>query len=110
MTRGKGNEAKRQQAGEKYRDKRKELNAQIFKSKEVAWKRLVEDVDETPWSTGYKINLVNLAEIHHHQVRSWVNMGSGPETFFRHPPARLDKRIIRRGLRIRPEGDRGCGI
>jgi hypothetical protein len=83
MTRGKGNEAKRQQAGEKYRDKRKELNAQIFKSKEVAWKRLVEDVDETPWSTGYKINLVNLAEIHHHQV---LKHGKRSRNFFQTPP------------------------
>jgi hypothetical protein len=57
MTRTKGNEAKRQQAGEKYRDKLKELNAQILKSKEVAWKRLVEDVDESPWGTGYKIGM-----------------------------------------------------
>jgi hypothetical protein len=54
MMRAKGNERNRELAAEKYRKARKDLKYQILKSKEKAWKKLVEDVDENPWGTGYK--------------------------------------------------------
>jgi hypothetical protein len=54
MMRAKGNERNRELAAEKYRKARKDLKYQILKSKEKPWKKLVEDVDENPWGTGYK--------------------------------------------------------
>jgi hypothetical protein len=54
MMRAKGNERNRKLAAEKYRKVRQELKTQILKSKERAWKKLVEDVDENPWGIGYK--------------------------------------------------------
>jgi hypothetical protein len=54
MMRAKGNERNRKLAAEKYRKVRQELKTQILNSKERAWKKLVEDVDENPWGIGYK--------------------------------------------------------
>lgn len=49
------NEREKENAHERYKEKRRELSRKIQESKEKSWKELCEEVEENPWGTGYQI-------------------------------------------------------
>lgn len=66
---------------ETYKNRRRELKKEIMKSKEQAWKKLVEDLNRDVWGQAYKIAMKRLGGISSPQINDDKRMKIARELF-----------------------------